>query len=231
MHSFKRLILTALAGTLPLAGNAQGIPVIDRAGLTQSIQQVLHAVTQIRNQVSQLTELQNQLASMSGSRMLGTVANDPSLRQYVPADAYRQLNEVDNRGYAGLSPTARALRDAGMAYNCLELDGDARVRCQAVLAQPYQHKGMLQDAMVRASGRIAQIQTLMNRVDSTSDQKGALEIQARIGAENAQLAHELTQIQMLQATADSEERIARSRDRERQYQMLGRTGRVSDFLP
>ena len=31
--------------------------------------------------------------------------------------------------------------------------------------------------------------------------------------------------------ADSEERIARSRDRERQYEMLQRTGRISDFLP
>jgi type IV secretion system protein VirB5 len=36
---------------------------------------------------------------------------------------------------------------------------------------------------------------------------------------------------MLQAMADSEERIARSRDRERQYEMLGRTGRIADFLP
>jgi type IV secretion system protein VirB5 len=31
--------------------------------------------------------------------------------------------------------------------------------------------------------------------------------------------------------ADSEERIARSRERERQYQMLSRTGRIADYLP
>ena len=41
------------------------------------------------------------------------------------------------------------------------------------------------------------------------------------------LTHEISQIQMLQAMADSEERIARSRDRERQYQMLGRAGRIA----
>ena len=39
------------------------------------------------------------------------------------------------------------------------------------------------------------------------------------------------QVQMLQGMADSEERIARSRERERQYQMLVRTGKVADFLP
>ena len=34
-----------------------------------------------------------------------------------------------------------------------------------------------------------------------------------------------------QGMADAEERIARSRDRERQYQTLGRTGRIADYLP
>ncbi len=45
------------------------------------------------------------------------------------------------------------------------------------------------------------------------------------------LTHEMSQIQMLQGMGDSEERIARSQDRERQYQMLGRTGRIADYLP
>jgi type IV secretion system protein VirB5 len=36
---------------------------------------------------------------------------------------------------------------------------------------------------------------------------------------------------MLQGMADSEERIARARERERQYQMLVRTGKVADYLP
>ena len=58
-----------------------------------------------------------------------------------------------------------------------------------------------------------------------------MEIQARISAENALLTHEVSQVQMLQGMADSEERIARSRERERQYQTLGRTGRIADYLP
>ena len=50
-------------------------------------------------------------------------------------------------------------------------------------------------------------------------------------APHGTLAHEMTQIQMLHGMADSEERIARSQDRERQNQMLDRTGKVSDYLP
>jgi type IV secretion system protein VirB5 len=99
------------------------------------------------------------------------------------------------------------------------------------LAQPYQHKGLLQDAMKSASSRLNQIQALMDQINGTGDQKAVLEIEARISAENAMLAHEISQVQMLQGMADSDERIARSRDRERQYQMLNRTGKVASFLP
>ena len=117
-----------------------------------------------------------------------------------------------------------------MVYNCLDRSGAARTRCQASLAQPYQqgHAAGRHARRVRADRAD---QALMNQVNATSDQKAVLEIQARISAENALLAHEASQVQMLQGMADSEERIARSRDRERQYEMLSRTGRIADYLP
>lgn len=221
-----------VAGTLG-AGNAraQGIPVIDIANLMQTILQVLNDVTKIENQVQQISQLQAQVQSINGMRNLGNVFNNPMLKNYVPAEAYTYLNAIDTSGYSGLNATAKALRDAGMVYNCMDLAGAARTDCQAALAQPYQQKGLLQDAMKTAAGRLSQIQSLMGQINATSDQKAVLEIQARIGAENALLAHEVSQVQMLQGMADSEERIARSRERERQYQMLGRTGKVSDYLP
>ena len=117
-----------------------------------------------------------------------------------------------------------------MVYNCLDLAGMALTNCQARLAQPYQQKALLQDAMQAASGRLAQINSLMEQINATSDQKSVLEIQARISAENAMLAHEMSQIQMLIGMADSEERIARSRDSERQYEMQNRTGKIADYL-
>ena len=221
------LLLTVGAG----AGHAAGIPVIDVANLVQTVQQVVNDISKINNQVQQITQLQAQITSMNGMRLLGTVANNPLLHNYVPANAYSHVNAIASTGYGGLNATAKALRDAGMVYNCLDLGGPARTACQAALAQPYQYKGLLQDAMTVAAGRLAQINALMNRIDATTDQKSVQEIQARIGAENALLAHEMTQVQMLQGMADSEERIARSRDRERQYEVLSRSGKIADYLP
>jgi type IV secretion system protein VirB5 len=210
---------------------AQGIPVIDVANLVQSLEQVLDDATAIENQVQQIRQMENQLKSINGLRNLGQVFNNPLLHNYVPSDAYTVVNAVDTGGYSGLSSTAKALRDAGMIYNCMDRSGEARTSCQATLAQPYQQKGLLQDAMKSAAGRLAQINALMDQINATPDQKAVQEIQARIGAENALLSHEMTQIQMLQGMADSEERIARSQERERQYQMLDRAGKVSDYLP
>ena len=231
-----RLKLTAAAclvaaGFSSAPARAAGIPVIDVANLIQTIQQVLNDITEIQNQVQQITQLQHHLNSINGFRNLGQVFNNPMLRNYVPPEAYTVVNAVNTGGYSGLTSTAKGLRDAGMVYNCMDLSGAARTSCQAALAAPYQTKGLLQDAMKSAAGRLSQINSLMGQINATADQKAVQEIQARIGAENALLAHEVSQIQMLQGMADSEERIARSRDRERQYQMLGRTGKVADYLP
>lgn len=231
MSFHKRLAATALLAVTATASPAQGIPVIDAANLVQTIQQVVNDITKINNQIQQVSQLQTQIASMNGMRMLGTVANSPALQDYVPANAHNLVNAVTSAGYGGLNATAKALRNAGMVYNCLDLLGPARTACQAALAQPYQHKGLLQDAMTSASGRLAQINALMRQIDATTDQKSVQEIQARIGAENALLAHEVSQVQMLQGMADAEERIARSRDRERQYEMLNRSGKIADYLP
>jgi type IV secretion system protein VirB5 len=231
MHFRFKLAAAALIALGGTSAQAQGIPVIDIANLIQTIQQVVNDITKIQNQVQQITQLQNQLASINGMRNLGNVYNSPTLRNYVPAEAFTVINAVNSSGYSGLNGTAKALRDAGMVYNCLDFAGPARTACQASLSQPYQQKGLLQDAMTSAAGRLTQIQSLMNQINATSDQKAIQEMQARIGAENALLAHEASQIQMLVGMADSEERIARSRERERQYEMLGRTGRIADYLP
>jgi type IV secretion system protein VirB5 len=228
-HGAAAVAASAMFSTAP--ASATGIPVLDIANLIQTIQQVLDDVTQIQNQAQQITQLQQQLNSINGARNLGQVFDSPTLRNYVPAQAYTAINAVATGGYSSLTPTAKTLRDAEMVYNCMDLTGAARTDCQAGLAAPYQTRGLLQDAMKFAAGRLSQITALMGQINATVDQKAVQEIQARIGAENALLAHEVSQIQMLQGMADSDERIARSRDRERQYQMLGRTGKVAHYLP
>ena len=135
------------------ASHAQGIPVIDVANLIQAIQQVMNDVTKIENQVQQIRQLEAQVASMNGSRGLGSAIDSPALRNYVPATSFQSLNDLDSAGYGGLSPEGRALRDAHMVYNCMDLVGTARASCQSSLAKPYEEKAILEGAARSASGR------------------------------------------------------------------------------
>lgn len=208
---------------------AQGIPVYDNANLLKAIEQVMNDITQIANQVEQIQRLQSQIDSINGQRLLGAVANDPRLRNYVPANAFTALNAVHGSGYSGLTATARQLRDAARVYNCEDRMADARTACEAALAMPYQQKGLLQDAMQSAAGRLAQIDALMDEIDATADQKAIEEIQARVQLENAQLAHEASQIQMLQGMADSEERIRAARELELRNQNLTRNSNLRAY--
>src|SRR2546427_5785286 len=100
--SYVALLLFLVIGK----AQAQGIPVIDQAVLVQTVQQVINDITQIKNQLQQISQLQMQINSINGSRNLGTVYNNPALRNYVPAEAYNLINAVDMNGYGGLNNTA-----------------------------------------------------------------------------------------------------------------------------
>lgn len=219
----------ALACTPP--ARAQGIPVIDSANLAQTIQQVINDVTQIQNQIQQITQLQQQISSMTGVRGLGMILNDPRLLNYLPPMVYQQLDAVRSSGYAGLGATAKALRDAAMVYNCNDRPEAERAACQARLAEPYEVQGLIRDAMAAASGRVEQIQSLMQQINATDDPKSIQELQARISAENALLSHESSQIQMLQGLEASDQRVEAAKARERRYELTSRQGSILSRLP
>lgn len=226
---FARIALAASLTFTAAAADAQGIPVMDIDSIIQSILGVMQSLQQIQNQIQQIRQLDTQVRAISGMRNLGQVLNSPLLQNYVPANATQVVSSIESGGYSGLSGTGKALRDAHMTYNCLEMAGDARTNCQSTLAQPYQQKAFMVDAMTAARGRISQIQSLMGQIDATDDAKGVAEIQARIEAENALLQHEQSQINMAKGMADAEARIEVSREKEAQMQQAARTGHLADY--
>lgn len=236
-RAYRYLIRAASAGLVAAAAalaatpaHSNGIPVIDVASLVQAIQQVQSSITQINNQYQQIRQAYEQVNSLSRARGLGDVLNNPLLQNYIPADAAQLIRQIEQGGYGGLDGAARALRDAEMVYNCLDLAGSDRTRCQSALARPYQGKAFMQRALDAARQRTTQINALMRRAGATADVKEAAELQARIAAENALLQHEISQIQLIRGLAEADERIAESQAREGQLQQTSRTRRLGEFL-
>ena len=207
-----------------------GIPVIDVSNLMQAMQAVINTITQIENQLTQIEQLGKQVEGISGTRNLGSLLRNPLLADYVPANAGALADNVARGGYGGLTGAAKALRDADMLYNCMDKAVDSRTTCQAALSRPYQTKAVLSQAMETASGRMAQIGGLIDRINSTTDHKSILELQARIAGENAMLQHEVSRIQLLAGMAENEERLAAARRREAAAANLTRTDKLSGHL-
>lgn len=168
-HAWFRSLLTTAAVCCGTGVSAQGIPVLDAANLAQAINQLQAWEQQWQQMNQQLQQLQQQLRTATrqldastGSRGLGTVAND------LPA------------------PTV----DAGFAQ---ALAGATTHAQAAALAEAQARR--IGAATVQ---RFQQIQTLMAQVNATTDAKGAQEIAARIGAEQAMLAAEQKELVQLQ---------------------------------
>ena len=69
-------------------------------------------------------------------------------------------------------------------------------------------------ALANASNRFAAIQTLIAAISSATDQKGILDLQARISAELGMLQNEQTKLQILNQATQAQESSLRQLGRE-----------------
>ena len=78
-----------------------------------------------------------------------------------------------------------------------------------------------QQAMQASSQRFVTLQQLINAIPTATDQKGALDLQARIAAEQAMLQNELAKIQTLNQALQADERARQQRAQELSISNLG----------
>jgi type IV secretion system protein VirB5 len=64
-------------------------------------------------------------------------------------------------------------------------------------------QAIAQEALTNSSSRFAALQTLISAIGSASDQKGILDLQARISAELGMLQNEQTKLQVLAQAGDA----------------------------
>jgi type IV secretion system protein VirB5 len=210
-----------------------GVPVIDVASLVQAVMEVANAIDQLMEMkqqydqmVTQVKQAKQQYESLTKARGLGDVLNNPMLQNYVPKEAGSVFKAINSAGTTGnLTATAKALRNAAKVYDCAEIDlGVARIRCEKEVEAQYQYQAYIQEAEEPAANRAEQINSLMELASATDDPKEIAEVQARIAGELALLEHENARINLLRASAEADERVARAQANERRRARNARTG-------
>jgi type IV secretion system protein VirB5 len=227
----KILLVTALVFGLAPQSRA-GIPVSVMADMTATINQIqnfAHMLKEYATMVQQLEQMQNQFkqmeleySSITGSRNLGDILNDPSLKEYLPDNWQSVYSGIRNGGYEGLSGSAKALRDASKIFDACEkvINPTEKKICNAQAVKPAQDQSFANDAYQKSKERVDQIEGLMQEINNTNDPKAIAELAARIQAEQALIQNEQTKLSLYQASAEAEERLLEQQRNEAEYKML-----------
>lgn len=208
------------------------IPVTDVASIgtqvTNQIETIAKWKLQYDQMMGQIEQAKQQYESLTGSRGLGNIMNNPALRDYLPGDWQAVYDSVRNGGYSGLSGTGKSVYDANKIYDaCGHLTiAQQRTSCEAQAVKGAQDKGFALDAYNAAKNRISQIDQLMAKINDTQDPKAIAELQGRIAAEQANIQNEQTKLQMYAMVAAAEDRVQQQRQAEINAKANARRGWV-----
>ena len=160
--------------------------VVDAPAIVQLIQEVQTMSQQLTTAKQQLSQAQQALQTMTGDRGMEQLLNG-TIRNYLPTNWTQITGALQGSG--GLSPLAgdaQSLIAANAVLSSQRLATLSPAGQQLVLGS--RQWGAMQQAITReafanASARFASLQSLIAAISSATDQKGILDLQARISAE------------------------------------------------
>jgi type IV secretion system protein VirB5 len=198
------LILVALAAQ---AASAQ-IPVTDVGAIVQLVSQLQALEQQVETARQQLAQAQSEFQAITGGRgmerlLAGTVRN------YLPAtwgDIQGALVTELQRALA----LNTVLSDAQLSV----LSPGDRGSLESLRQAASVEQVLAQQALAVTSARFASLQQLIDAIATASDQKGILDLQARIAAEQGMLQNEHAKLGLLRAAAQADVQADEVRARE-----------------
>jgi type IV secretion system protein VirB5 len=172
-------------------------------------------VEQIETARSHLAQAQLQYESMTGPRGMEALLAG-TVRNYLPPD-WQALEQALNGmvgDYSALASQLTALIDANAVLTpeqLAHLSEAEREQLEAARRSAALLQATSRQALEATSDRFEALQGLINAIPGAEDQKAVLELQARIGAEQAMLQNEHTKLMVLYQAAQAEEVARRQR--------------------
>lgn len=180
---------------------------------------------QVQTAENQLAQAQQALASMTGSRGMQLLLSGTP-RNYLPT-SWPQLATAMQGGagaYPGLATDVGNAIFANAVLSRQQISQLSPAEQQLIAAGRQSgalQQALSQEALANASGRFAAIQTLINAISAAADQKGILELQARISAELAMLENEQTKLHILHLATLAQEAVNRQQSLEQAIAVHG----------
>jgi len=204
-----RLFLVCLVACVSLmpAARAQWA-VIDAPAIVQLIQEVKTLEQQLATARAQLLQAQQALQTTTGARGMEQLLG-ATIRNYLPAD-WQQVTAAlqGSSAYAALAADAQNVIAANAVLSprrLATLSPGGQQLIQGERQWSAMQQALAHQALANTSNRFASVQSLIAAIPSAADQKGILDLQARISAELGMLQNEQTKVQLLNQSALAQE--------------------------
>jgi type IV secretion system protein VirB5 len=209
-------VLLVLGAFSPLS-HAQ-IPVTDVGAIAQLLIQVQQLTQQLQTIQNQLTQARMEYQSITGPRGMQNLLSGTN-RNYLPLTWSQMQSTANGSGgaYGALSTSIQILTATNAILSPSAMNTMSPAERNAIQAQRQSaalQQAVSQQALSTTSNRFTSLQQLIGAIPSATDQKGILELQARIGAEQGMLQNEQTKLQMLFKAAQAQDAAQRQQMRE-----------------
>ena len=171
---------------------AGGILTFDITAKVNALETIAKLKDQIDNQLSQLTELRNQVKAMSGSRNLGNIATDLAKDQ-IPTEWKAVYNNAKNTDYTSL------------------LNNGKNYSSKTALQQLANSTTLSESAFNELKNQLKTLETLQNQINSTQDIKAAADLQNRIAVEQGKINNTQVKLDMMDRLFKQQEKVERAK--------------------
>ena len=182
------LMAAALLANAMAPAHASGVPTVDAASIAQQAlahaEDMAKAVEQIAVLNQQLESQRRQLESLTGTRNLGDILNNPAIRSALPDDVQAMLRKPGVGNEDLVRKTERILKEE-------QLSGDYKKDRQALDKRAetlsVRTKAFLEGAQTGSNARVKQLDQLQAQINKTTDPKAIADLQARMLVEQANI--------------------------------------------
>lgn len=216
-------IASGLAASVP--AYAQGIPVYDSSTFLQTLSTVKNTLAMIeqgKQQISQATDMFDSVNKLTNVNQIASSLNTDAVRHLLPSEArdIQRLMSSDMAGLGSLGSAANRIRSSNrVALPDLRPDATAFERTNRDAISRNGDMAARDAAIAEAAygvttKRTAGLEELRSSLDTASDAKDVMDIQARIGVENAHIQNDAVQLQALRMRQAAEARLRSQREGE-----------------
>lgn len=196
----KAIFSIALLTTMGVANVAHSaIPVIDPAAIAQ-------AVTQVKNQISQIENMRQQLKAITDNGNYANLLNDPNLRRqlnkYLPS-GYTDIVQAVQKGDAGALQSAYNQVQQAEAQKRSSMTGVERLK----VAQATQEAQMIV-MMKHLDTRSSSVQNLVNQINRTQNTAQKQDLLNALQAEQSMIQIDVGRMQIMLQLSEQQRRSA-----------------------